>query len=228
MSTNFFVKNAILFCSLILLSGCIAIQRSVEFVTVSPNSNLSLLKTEIRSFYNTGAYEAEVSRVADAAQRFVELRSLFFSKPAVVFDLDDTLLSSYLFFENRDFAFDAKAYQQYAKQGNMPAINPVANLLKQLVTLNIAVFIVTERNVALREATLQNLDAVELGGYNKIFFMPDKFNEGSVEAYKAGIREEIEQSGYTVIAAVSSQQSGLDGGFTLGTFKLPNYWHHIP
>jgi hypothetical protein len=95
MTATSITKKIMCSCGLALLTGCIAINRSVEFVSVTPNSNLSLLKNEIRNFYKTGAYQADLSRVAEAAENFVALRNSFFNKPAVVFDLDDVLLSSY-------------------------------------------------------------------------------------------------------------------------------------
>ena len=144
-------------------------------------------------------------------------------RPAVVFDIDETLLSNYIGVPSSDPETGSAGQFPGALGGTgtrMPGVSDAYELAKRR---GMAIFLVTARPAplpGLRETTLRNLQSAGYTGYAGVSLKPDPF--GSSATYKTGERRRIEAEGYTIVANVGDQESDLVGGFAERTFKLPN------
>jgi predicted secreted acid phosphatase len=86
---------------------------------------------------------------------------------------------------------------------------------------DVAVFFITGRTERDRPGTEKNLREIGYASWTKIYYAPDE-NAPPMRRFKAGIRKQLVDEGYTIILNVGDQESDLTGGYAEKTFKLPN------
>lgn len=147
-------------------------------------------------------------------------------KLAIVFDIDETVLSNYTAIEADDFTYDENSQHQAENQIGQ-AIAPSKELYDLAHSKSIAVFYITGRPEDERQDTDENLDREGLGEYEQLYLEPADFTGTTVD-YKSGARADIERQGYRIIASVGDQYSDLAGGHEDVAFKLPNPFYFLP
>jgi hypothetical protein len=147
-------------------------------------------------------------------------------KPAIVFDVDETVLSNYTAIDADNFTFGTNS-QQEAQTEIGTAIKPSLELFKLAQQKGIAVFFITGRRENTREHTAHNLEREGFTSYQELVLKPDGSTASTVD-YKAGARAAIEQKGYRIVANVGDQYSDLAGGHGAVAFKLPNPFYFLP
>jgi acid phosphatase len=148
-------------------------------------------------------------------------------RPAVVFSLDDVLLSNYARRKALDFAEPAVLS---ANLGLPPALlNPPLPALAPLLPLfafardhGAAVFIVSERPEIERAEVQDNLTRAGYEGWAAILLAPPGEEKQPVAGVKARLREIIESRGYAIVATVGSKEADLAGGHAEKGFLLPD------
>ncbi|KAA0021248.1 HAD family acid phosphatase [Antrihabitans cavernicola] len=151
------------------------------------------------------AWIADVTPVAAQAKEFVEQRAPQVTKPAVVFDIDNTTLET----------------QYHFHVTRIPALQPSLAVAKAAKTNGAAVFFVTGRPEVLREVSRSNLLAV---GYPVDgLYLTDLQDIANLQKYKTAERTAIEALGYTIVANIGNSATDLAGGHAEQTFKLPDY-----
>ena len=225
--------------------GCYPIP-AAPVVGYAKPPNLDLIKDELL-YYRCAQYDADIAAVLDDAKKWVASRAPQVTKPAIVFDIDETSLSNwtriygdgFAYFYNGSCNLDKSeepcgdiAWQESEKA---PAIGPTLELYKLARCIDVAppcqpidVFFVTGRKVndpttggkTPTQWTGENLDKA---GYKGL--PPDR----PVAPYKSSARADIERRfGVTIIANVGDQDSDLAGGHAERTFKVPNPFYYIP
>lgn len=192
-------------------------------------ANLSLLKGEILRYVDSGRYLEQLGKVAQEANGWIERRA----KPgldsgrgrssprlAVVFDIDETMLSNLSHMRRMDFGYDPAAWNGWIAQGEAPVIEPVREIYRRARRLGIEVVFLTGRHESDRPGTEKNLRAVGVADYAKIFFKPDASKE-TTEKFKTAIRAQLVSDGFSIVANIGDQTSDLAGGYAERTFKLP-------
>ncbi|MFI7615741.1 HAD family acid phosphatase [Nonomuraea terrae] len=160
-------------------------------------------------------------------------------KPALVLDIDDTMLSTYSYGASHDFAYhDAKQSLQWALDERLPVIQPTLELATWAHDHGISIFTVTGRPEQTRAATLDNLRKAGYPEPNGAFFQPAAGSAPdylycasstcTTTEYKSGTRAHIEAQGYDILASVGDQYSDLKGGHAKAVFKLDNPQYVIP
>jgi len=218
------MKHRILFAILGLgLSACASIQQH-DIETV----NLSNTKAMVRDYHLSGGYAAETERVAHQARDYLQQRlATGVEKPAIVFDVDETLISNYAYYDKEvDFGYIPKLQKAWENRAAAPANTSVRDLCRYAIGKGVAVFIITARPEAQRAATRLNLKRIGCYPYMKLYLRADP-NEESAR-YKTASRREIAQQGYTILVNIGDQQSDLRGGYSERSFKLPNHFYLIP
>ena len=196
-------------------------------------TNIGTLRTELKNYYDTGAYDKEVAVVAKQAGAYIDARAKTNAKMAtpkklaIVLDIDDTALSNYQDIVGRDFCENEKLIKAGIKRANTPAIAPILTLYKNTRNEKVAIFFVTGRRPDLQKATEKNLKAAGNTTWNGIFFRPKEDTNQSIVPYKTQVRAKIEGQGYTIIASIGDQDSDLAGGYVEKTFKLPNPFYAL-
>lgn len=205
-----------------------------EFNAMNRPLNLHTAKQQIKDYVKSGQYMADIRYVTMRASnylssRVIENKSL--AKPkklAVVFDIDETVLSNYPTMLKMNFGGELKNIIRAEDNGKDPAITPSLNLFNLTKKDNVAIFFITGRKPFERAITVKNLKDAGYKGWTKIYFKPSDYKEHSAAPYKTGIRKKITKQGYDIVFSMGDQFSDLRGGYADRLFKLPNPFYYIP
>lgn len=218
--------------------------------------NIGLLAKDIDTYYGTtldanGVYQAstdspyakDLARIDAAAKKHVDraARKVLHKgeKPAVVFDIDDTLLLSLDYEKKTNYTYNATTWAEYVNKADRPAVLGSPELARYAEEKGVEVFYNSGLSEAQRSAAVENLKKVGAGVNLDAdhMFLKDKANPPSylgacatpgtwnctTVQYKSGTRKHIEDDlGYEIIASFGDQYSDLEGGYAGRTYKLPN------
>ncbi|NNH72697.1 phosphatase [Nocardia uniformis] len=151
---------------------------------------------------------SEVQTVAAQAQDYLAGRLPGATRPAIVFDIDNTVLET-----------------QYNPGPITPAMAPMLALAKWAKSQGAATIFVTGRPALMNIYTQINLSAVGYsvdGLYGSALTTLSAGSSG-LQEYKTNARIDIEGDGYTIVANIGNSASDLAGGHAEKTFKLPDY-----
>lgn len=203
--------------------------------------NLGELKLQVKYYACSGAYDAELAKVASEAQAYVEKRAGEVAKPALVLDIDETSLSNFPEILANDFGYipagpcDALpagpcGFDTWVLSGRAEAITPALALFKAAKAKNVAVFFITGRHEGdkSRKATADNLRNAGFDGWAGLVLRSDEARKLTIVQYKSGERARIAAKGHTIIANIGDQQSDLAGGHAERAYKLPNPFYYLP
>ncbi|MBN2478973.1 MAG: HAD family acid phosphatase [Parachlamydiales bacterium] len=192
--------------------------------------NIYNAKDFVKNYYSTNRYEQDVEDQTSAAKQYIDSRienKKENEKLAVVFDLDDTMLSEYQYQLKNDFSQSHEPKMLWLMDGKMKPIKPVLELFNYAKSKNIDTIIITDRDKSMRRSTLKNLKEQGYKNWSQIMYYPEKNSYSNKEQYKTDMRKQLTDSGYTIIVNIGDQQSDLNGGYSEKTFKLPNYIYII-
>jgi len=197
------------------------------FVAAAEPTNLSLCKQELSAYVKRGEYAQQIATVALAADQYLHQRISQGAKPgeklAIVFDIDETMLSSLSEIEANDYGYVPKVWDQWVTEGRAPAILPVQAIYDTALHGKIDIFIITGRKEGDRPGTERNLREVGYKNWTRMIFRTTKTQAALNNAeFKTAIRRKITEEGYTIIANIGDQASDLANGYAEQTFKLPN------
>lgn len=186
-------------------------------------ANLSALKAEITRYVRSGDYEREVEAVAREADQWVATRVASRKageRLAVVFDVDETLLSNWPLMHRLDLGYVPAEWTRWVDAAEAPAIEPMRRLFRAVRERGVEVIVVTGRSERDRTGTERNLRAVACADYAAFICMPDGSKE-TTAAFKTAARRRLVDQGFVLIANIGDQTSDLVGGYAEKTFKLP-------
>jgi acid phosphatase len=160
------------------------------------------------------------------------------SRPAIVFDVDETTLSNWTRTLANDYGYftDGPCDQlprgpcgAYAyEDGAMGApIAPMLATYQAARAAGVTVFFITGRREQRRVGTERNLREAGYTEWGELVLRPATGPSTPAADYKAPQRARIEAMGYTIIANMGDQQSDLDGGYAERTFLVPNPYYRI-
>jgi predicted secreted acid phosphatase len=238
------VTGWILITVALLAGGCESANRPARVpavegaaATSAPVPNLFEVERQLEHYIDSGQYDADVARVAGEAQAYLEERAAAATKPAIVLDIDETSLSNWPAYRINGWGrvvngscdlqqgpCGLRAWQALARS---TALEPTLQLARRAKALGVAVFFISGRPPALREATERNLR--EQGyQWDQVIVFPEGARFASAVDFKAPERRKIAERGYTILLTMGDQQSDLTGGYAERTFKLPNPVYFIP
>jgi hypothetical protein len=146
----------------------------------------------------------------------------------VVFDIDDTLLTTYPEMESRSFGTLPTLDLEFLLNHHLPAISQTRDFYKYLVERKkIGVILLSERQAALRDMTVENLKQQGFHGYERLILREKDEPFGSCVDFKSRWRSRIVAEGKNIVCCVGDQQSDLCGGNTGLQVKIPNYMYTI-
>ncbi|HHT7621520.1 TPA: HAD family acid phosphatase [Legionella pneumophila] len=216
----------------ILISLCLLLILSTPIQAEPPN--LSLIRKEIKNYYDSGLYYHELERTIKLAQEYIHQQYLINKnnkhpqKLAIVLDIDETSLSNYDKMVKRDFTGSKEQIHKEILAANSPAIKPMLTLYKNALKQGIKVFFVTGRQESERDATRANLIKAGYTKWAGLYLRPNGYSSSSIIPFKSKAREMIAKKGYTIIASIGDQYSDIQGGYTKKGFKLPNPFYYLP
>ncbi|MDO0928297.1 HAD family acid phosphatase [Streptomyces sp. TG1A-8] len=218
--------------------------------------NIGLLTQDIDAYYGTttdgnGVYQAspdspyakDLARIDADAERYIDRAARTArhhgEKPAVVFDIDDTLLLSLDYEKRNNYGYNGATWADYVNRADRPAVFGSPQLVNYAESKGVEVFYNSGLSEAQRTAAVENLKKVgaDVNLDTGHMFLKDKEHPpaylGECAApgawtcttvqFKAGTRKHIEDDlGYEIVANFGDQYSDLDGGHADRTYKLPN------
>lgn len=218
------------------ISICIGILSMLAFSTTDAKEpkNLSLTKTLMIKYHDTGEYQKDQAKIIDKAMQYLKTRlerNKKSDKPkkfAIVLDIDETALSNYSNMLDMNFGGTLNQIREVEANGTDPAISPTLELYRYAKANNVAVFFITGRTVPYRAITEKNLVNAGYKNWDGLSFKEESDKEKSIAPYKIHTRNLIEKQGYDIVLNVGDQQSDLTGGHADKAFKLPNPYYLIP
>jgi predicted secreted acid phosphatase len=228
--------------------------------TTAEPHNIGLLTTEITSYYgatqdSAGVWQAsadsqyaqDLARIEAGAKRQIAKAAKQHhgkgDKPAVVFDIDDTLLLSLDYEKKTNYVYNDASWKEYVAKANRPAVFGTPGLIDYAQSKGVEVFYNSGLGEAQRAAAVENLKKVGIdvnldAGH---VFLKDKTNppaylSGCATAsawncttvqYKSGTRKHIESLGYDIVGNFGDQFSDLEGGYADKTYKFPNPTYYV-
>ncbi|GAA2730770.1 hypothetical protein GCM10009867_02920 [Pedococcus aerophilus] len=169
------------------------------------------------------------------------------TKPAIVFDADDTTLWTYqMEVGAMKFVFTPAAQGPFVDGEKFPAVPGMVDFVNDAEKMGFTVFGLTGRGDSQKAHTVSNLAKVGYTAFpaNRFFtkydsgttppsYLPPSwctaYPKCTTVEYKAGTRRHIERDlGYDIVLNVGDQFSDLQGGYAEHSLKLPNPTYYLP
>jgi acid phosphatase len=220
---NLIINN---FVPAILFTPAFVLVVSCSSSEIFQLQNLDISKKLVENYYESGQFDAECKDVYDDAVKQIERLSLP-KNTAVVFDIDETVLSNYNSTKSIGFGYVYEIWHNEIINAEEPAIPQTKIFYDWLISKNIKIIFLTGRYRKIYEATKKNLITKGFSRFDTLIVR--NTNEMKIPAaeYKTQKRDELVKKGYNVIACVGDQWSDLEGGNTGIKIKLPNYLYLI-
>ncbi|TCJ89388.1 HAD family acid phosphatase [Nocardia alba] len=150
----------------------------------------------------------EITPVVAEAKIYLVGRLPSATRPAIVFDIDNTTLET-----------------SYNTGLVIPAIQPVLDLATWAKQNGAAIIFVTGRPALVNAYSQANLTSVGYPVDALYGSAPTTLSAGNagLAEYKTASRADIESKGYTIVANIGNSASDLSGGHAERTFKFPDY-----
>ncbi|MGE5429759.1 MAG: HAD family acid phosphatase [Syntrophomonadaceae bacterium] len=188
--------------------------------------NLETAKNEVGLYYESGQYDKDVQEVVEGAIKdFDDVKVK--DSSAVVFDIDETVLSNYPHIKSVGFGFVGDLWNRWILEGKAPAIEGVKNLYNYLVERKFHILFVTGRTRAQYEATYRNLKEAGYTKFDTLIVRSDSMLKAPAENYKSIERIVLTNMGYRIEGCVGDQWSDLKGAYTGIKVKLPNFLYIV-
>lgn len=217
------MKNKLLILTLLIVAPSL-------LFAMPPSTNLGLLKKELTQYYDSGQYYADVASAVKPARAYLKDRiknNPTHKKLAVVFDIDETLVSGYNSMKKNDFGEPLPYLKKELSHGyeeGIPATNDLYKFAKQN---HVAIFLVTGRDDKLRTHTMNNLQHLGLTGWTELYLKPVSDHNKSIVPFKTAMRKKITEQGYDIVLNIGDQYSDLLGGYADQDVKIPNPYYFI-
>jgi hypothetical protein len=191
------------------------------------------LATGIRSYASSGRYQRDQAAIAAAARAYlgrwlVTCQADPSCRPAAVFDIDDTLVSTFDVYSRADFAPTSAQVGAASSACSGRTIAPVARLLKSAVAAGVDVFIITGRAESKRASTESCLRGRGITGWTALSMRPSGQGSTTARDYKSAERATLVGEGYDIAFSIGDQFSDVSGGYLDHGFVLPNPMYAIP
>jgi acid phosphatase len=198
------------------LAGCVT--------NLTEPRNLDLAKAEIRDYVKSGGYEKAIAVEAAKASAWLTERAAR-KRPnerlAVVFDLDETLISNWTEIDSLGLGYSAPVWEAWVADGKAPVIEPVREVYRNARRLGLEIYFITGRREHQRADTEKNLRAIDCIVSGALIMKADEAKGTSAE-FKTAARARLAGQGVVIIANLGDQESDLVGGYAERAFKLPN------
>jgi predicted secreted acid phosphatase len=214
--------------AVLLLACTVRVTAEIEPPNLDPH------KQELRAYIESGSYAKRIAEVALVANKYLVKRIERGAKPgrklAIVFDIDETVVSNLPHILAQDFGYMPKNWTAWVAAGRAPAIIPVQTIYETAVRGKIDIFFISGRKEEDRASTERNLREVGYETWTKVFLLPPPSDEVTMtlRGFKIDTRRKLEQDGYVIIANIGDQNSDLVGGYAERFFKLPNPFYLMP
>ncbi len=210
-----------------IVFGIFSLLMIIPFVSDAQSLlNLDVAKNQVKNYYESGQYNRHIDSILKKAE--VEIESVELpSNPVVIFDVDDTALSSYDYTKSLGFGFTWRSWIKWMKGKKSKAIKPVENFYYFLKKRKIRIIFLTGRDSSLSEATRENLIEQGYLSFDSLICRGQAYKGEPASKFKEEIRTKLVKKGFGILASIGDQKSDLQGADTGIKIKLPNFLYII-
>ncbi len=237
------------------------VQAEDAYTPVNGNAetNLGVLEDQIEHYYGSASatypvvgtvtipasdsnYAKQMKQIVAGAESYLAAAAHQYhghGKPAVVFDIDDTLLNTYDYEVAEQFGYTSASNATWIDAAAFPAVFYMPQLVSYAYSHGYSVFYITGRPQSQTAATIKDLTSA---GYaapqaGHLFLKPSTppaylhcaaAPTCTTIEYKSGTRRYISSQGYSIVADFGDQYSDLLGGDAGHQVKLPDPMYYIP
>lgn len=204
-----------------------SVQEQNRNCSVKP-MNLTDAKKAITDYYDSGCFDKEIDQVIDEAiLYFNNLNLTEIKNPTVIFDIDDSVLSTYPHQKETEFGYIQDIFHNWVLKGDAPMVHGTKRLYDFLLSHGYKVIFLTGRFASEREATIKNLRSHGFVGYEKLITRNGENRTEKASVYKPAQRAKLAKEGYDILGSVGDQWSDHTGAHIGHAVKLPNYFYTI-
>ena len=215
----YFFHNAMISLSYVLLASVLYAASCVQE---------SMNTTDLPEYMRSGNYRRDVNAaVHDFSLRFELWHSqqVYTKKPAIIVDVDETLLSNAYYFSEVNYAPNTKTFYAYLANPHTVPITSVVSFVNKLAKLRYEVFVVTGRPKRFCAITASQLANIGFHVQYKKLFCNE--NDESPVSYKQRVLSGIVDQGYEIVMHINDQCSELNIGHIAWRLKLPNPFYKV-
>lgn len=195
---------------------------------------------QVSWYYESDALPRDQAQVAAAARSWVNRRirtgcdgtgraAVRRCKVAVVFDIDDTLMSSWPYSKVQDppLSFHPDTWSAFVEACGYAPITPTIDLLNGLRRRGVYVAVISGGSDAIATSFTSCLTRNGVQGWDQATFRPASSAGSTAAQFKATARAALEKKGYAIIASIGDQVSDMSWGHLERGFLLPNVMAHL-
>ena len=174
-------------------------------------------------------YQVELKISALYAKNYLShiSRQTKWSKPpAIVFDLDETILSNWPELLRSQFVYQPKMWRKWVGSAKAKAIQPILNIVKNAQRKGISILFVSGRPEGDRNATIVNLHRIGLTHWAALILTQSDEERRNICKTKAKERAKLSHH-YQIIMNIGDQYSDFCGQHNGVMVKLPNPYYKI-
>jgi len=189
--------------------------------------NLFYAKQAIIAYKTSGQWADDQNLLLAQWLAFFNGRSPVGKKDAVVFDVDDTVLSTYSEMIAQDFGYIPKLNNKSVTAAAYPPIAETQMLYNQLLNLGYKIIFLTGRRDYNLAPTKLNLQRANFPAYEMLIVRsPSQYNLTALD-FKSGMRAQLVAQGYSIIGTIGDQWSDIDGNNSGYRMKVVNPCYFI-
>jgi hypothetical protein len=186
--------------------------------------------SSVFGYYKSGGHDAELNAIIDEVIPYLEKIPVEKGKTAIVFDLDETLLSNVVLYEeiaDGKIAFVDSTWGWWVRGLNSFAL-PTKRLYDYVVERGFVIIFITGSDDNLQGYIAENLKRNGFDTYNEFICRPKEFYNSTAFEYKSYFRKKLtEEKGYNIVANAGDQYSDMGGGYSGMFIRIPNYVYYI-
>jgi acid phosphatase len=192
-------------------------------------SNVGVAKNLTREYCRGPLYKEEIQYVVSKAREYLEVRlqDPVDGKPAIVFDIDETLLSNFRYMDEMDFAYQTVPWNAWIDKGVAPPLEAVRELYRFARSKGLAVLLISQRTQRQRIQTENNLRQAGYEDWTELI-LKEAGSQETASSFKSEHRKRLTMAGYNILVNLGDQDSDLQGGYAESNFKLPNPMYWVP
>jgi 5'-nucleotidase (lipoprotein e(P4) family) len=198
------------------------------FLVFSASANC--LNPKQMTQYHQKNYQLELNISTRYAKQYLDhiTRHNHWRKPpAIVFDLDETILTNWPELLRSKFVYQPKMWRRWVAKATAKAIEPTFAIAKEAQKKGINVIFISGRPEGDRSATITNLHRIGLTRWSALMLTQSDQERHNICETKAQKRARLSHH-YQIIMNVGDQYSDFCGRHNGVMVKLPNPFYKIP
>lgn len=190
-------------------------------------ANLGIAKQQVISYFKSGSYMHQIEKIAQEIRKYIAHQGPFLDHQAIVFDFDDTLISTWPETEKNDFGYNKEIASSWEEKNRFSPLLPIQKAYHDAQRAGLKIIIITARAEHMRPVVMENLNFAGYANWYRLILRPSAYDSRSRKRFKQNMRKELEESGLEIVINVGDQLSDLAGGHAIKSFKLPNPAYYV-